>query len=97
MVMNKIKSFFSKCKGKVIAGALACAALVSAGVARAEDSATAIDVTPVTTQLTRLQTGVQSFWESAFPILGIILGLALLVTLFFVAYKLVTRGTRKAG
>lgn len=68
-----------------------------AGAAFAEDPAPTIDLSAATTQMTAMQTAVSGWISSNVGTLVALLGSVLVVTLIFVAFKWITRGTKKAG
>lgn len=56
-----------------------------------------IDLSVATTQLNAMATAVQEWITTNAPVLVGILGAALVLTLIFLAYKWIKRGTSKAG
>lgn len=70
--------------------------LAAPALAEGESNANAIDTTLATTALSDMSTAVQGYFTAAVPYLVSILGVALVVTLIWVAFKLIKRGTNKA-
>lgn len=71
-------------------------AVLGAGAAFAVDDP-AIDLSAATTQMTAMTSAVSGWISSNVGALVALLGSVLVVTLIFVAYKWITRGTKKAG
>lgn len=83
----------------VNAKALTALAVGTCGVtafADGESSSSTIDLTPATTALSNMSTAVQTWIGTATPYLVGILGAALAVTLVWVAWKFIKKGTSKA-
>lgn len=94
--MNKVFNFFRRVRKAVFAFAVA---LCSAFALKA-DGTTGPDMSAATDALTTLKDALvgQNGWiSSAAPILALLLGGVLVITLIWVAYKWVTRGAKKAG
>lgn len=93
--MDKVFNFFRRVRKALFAFAIA---LCSAFALKAEG--TGPDMSAATDALTTLKDALvgQNGWiSSAAPILALLLGGVLVITLIWVAYKWVTRGAKKAG
>lgn len=65
--------------------------------ALAEGNDPAIDVSAASSALTDMKTALTTYWTAAQPILVWVLGIALVVGLIFLGYKLFKKGTNKVG
>lgn len=95
--MNKVMNFLRRVRKFA---AFAVAAACSCFVAKAEGTGSGPDLTAATEALTTLKDALvgQNGWiTSAAPILALLLGGILVITLIWVAYKWVSRGAKKAG
>lgn len=95
--MNRFENFMRRVRKFA---AVAVAFVCSCFVAKAEGTGTGPDLTAATDALTTLKDALvgQNGWiTSAAPILALLLGGVLVITLIWVAYKWVTRGAKKAG
>lgn len=95
--MNKVSNFFRWVRKAAFSAAIA---LCSIFTVKAEGSGTGPDLSAATSALTTLKDALvgQNGWiSSAAPILALLLGGVLVITLIWVAYKWVTRGAKKAG
>ena len=87
-------NFFKSLK-RLAFGAAMC--LAGAPAAFAETSQNAIDVTDATDYLDNMKTALTTYWTAAKPVLIYVLGVALVVMLFYVVYKFFTKASKKIG